>query len=820
MNDSLPEISSYSENGLAQASSFSTMFSTYQRLSTQKSSNLSSEIRIYRHQNWLRCVLAELTGKTPSKEICTWWSHCADEIIIKVCDYLQTSQTPFSSKLALFAYGKLGSSELNLSSDIDLVLVGQDGSAESLRASLSFLRQFQVLIQDSTDFGFCFRTDFDLRPGGRMGPLVPTTDQFIDYYGNYGEAWERLAFVRLRPLWGDPQVISSIMTFVEKLTFRKHLDYSLLSDLKTLRQKIHSQYSHRTTEEQIDLKLGLGGIRDLELFIHALQIVHGGKDLLLRQKKTSDAFDQIEQRALLPETEIHFLRNHYWNLRHLENLVQAENDQQTHILKTNFPLKVDFSSLRSQMLRCDHIVSSLLGKVDLQKRTLPETEKEQRDWLLGLGYQNHAINEVWPELISTTALSRQKERDESYRLRFLYLFIHELSSFPESQNRSLYLLRDFIKATRAKATFYSLFLNQEKLIPQVARIFSASPYLAGILSSRPELIDSFVFKTQSPLPQDPETLLEALSERKLLSELVNGSEFLNTLDLNLLTERVSQTADSICIDLLTTIDLDCRLELLCLGKWGGQELGLRSDLDFILVTADDPLEKDIKTARRFFNRLTETHQKGGSLYSIDLRLKPSGKGGLVVTSLPQLIDYLSTKAEAWERQAYLRSRILTRHSTSGKILENLHQACLLREVSKDELKELERIRQGLLKNSGKSSDKIDLKYAEGGLVDIEFAVQISFLTFQQRPESPQTTKQLSQLGWSDLNQNYQFMRLVEQLHQAVSIASASCLEIDSEGFKFVSNLLNCSEIELKNRLNKVQLESSELLKRLDPRRTP
>ena len=785
MNDALPEISTYPANCLSRAGAFSSTFSTYERLAQQTGSDFSAQLRISRHQYWLRCLLAELSEKNSTKEICSAWSGFADDLIQKVCEQLAG---PEPLNLALFAYGKLGSSELNLSSDIDLVLVGLQEDARHI----PFLRQFQKLVQDSTEFGFCFRTDFDLRPGGRMGPLVPTVDQFIDYYGNYGEAWERLAFVRLRPIWGNPLVVDPVLSFVEKLTFRKHLDFSLLSDLKTLRQKIHSQYIHRSTDQQIDLKLGLGGIRDLELFIHALQIVHGGKDPALRQRKTSDAFDQIEKRNILPESEIAFLKSHYWALRHLENLVQAESDQQTHILKATFAIPVDTPALRSQMARCDQIVSSLLGKVDLKLRTLPETENEQKDWLRGLGFRDLAINEVWPELISTTALSRQKERDESYRIRFLYLFILELARFPDSQNRSLYLLRDFIKATRAKATFYSLFLNQEDLISQIARIFSTSPYLAGILCSRPELIDSFVFKTQSPTSFDPEALLETLGERKLLSELINGAEFLNTLDLNLLTERVSQTADSICKDLLAAINPDGRLALLCLGKWGGQELGLRSDLDFIFVTMDDPTEKDMKAARRFFNRLTETHQRGGSLYSIDLRLKPSGRGGLVVTSLPQLLDYLANKAEAWERQAYLRSRLLESTSPPSRFATSIQQACLRRIISQKEISELEKIRQGLLKNSETSAKKIDLKYSAGGMVDIEFAAQIAFLVSQECPPSPQTSSQLLHLGWTELISKYQFMRLVEQLHQAVSVVASSSIEFDSEGFKFVSSLLRCS----------------------------
>lgn len=814
MSSGFPPLSSYTSEQIEEARQFSSVFSNFEQISQSSSADLSDQIRILRQQRWLECTLAELFQTTSTKDICAYWSQTADEILRAVCDSLVSDNV---GKIALFAYGKLGSSELNLSSDIDLVFISEDGA----EIPSSFVRRFQNLMQEITPKGFCFRTDFDLRPGGRMGPLVPTKEQFEDYYGNYGEAWERLAFVRLRPIWGHEDVQKSVMTFVSKFTFRKHLDYTLLSDLKTLRQKIHSQYSHRTTSEQIDLKLGLGGIRDLELFIHALQVVHGGKSLDLRQKKTSDAFDRLQQAQIIPTEDIDFLRSHYWKLRHLENLVQAEMDQQTHLLRQDFQLLKEkpalFGELHSTMQKCDQIVSTLLGKVDLKTKTIPGTEIEQTEWLQGLGYSTEVIENAWKPLFNQTVLSRQKERDESFRQRFLYLFIEELAHFPESRNRSLYLLQEFIKATRAKATFYSLFLNQESLIPQIARIFATSPYLAGLLCSRPELIDSFVYKTHSEAQNtsDPSQILEALGEKKLLSELINGSEFLNDLNLGQLTRRISEMADNVTSELLRSIDSQGQLRLLPLGKWGGQELGLRSDLDFIFLTEHDASEENIRTARRFFNRLTETHQRGGSLYSIDLRLKPAGKGGLVVTSQSQLLDYLAGKAEAWERQAYLRAR-----PADIELRKKIVAACLHRKLTTADLQELARIRKELQKNSQTNDEKWDLKYGVGGLVDIEFAAQIAFLNQGLIPTSASTSKQLQQLGWNELEKCYDFMRLTEQLQQAVSIMSTSTLEISSESFKFISSLLHLKEEELVHRLTSSLQMSTNLLKRLDPRQAP
>jgi glutamate-ammonia-ligase adenylyltransferase len=805
----IPEISSYRPEEIQKVREFSLQFATYERLLSQGAPDLKSQLRKQRHQVWIQCVLAEYHQKASTRQICGFWSETADQILNQVCQHLAEN---LDVPIALFAYGKLGSHELNLSSDIDLVFISETESSKTM----AFLRQFQNLIQEVTDFGFCFRNDFDLRPGGRMGPLVPTVEQFQDYYGNYGEAWERLAFVRLRPVWGNETVIQNVLNFTAKFTFRKHLDYTLLSDLQSLRQRIHSQYFHRSQENQIDLKLGVGGIRDLELFVHALQVVHGGRDLELRQRGTLDALQKLEEKKILPPGEIEFLKKHYWNLRHWENLVQAQADQQTHLLKQDFILPAPSEDLKNRMQQCDQLVSGLLGKVNLQTKTVPASEEDQILWLKDLGFDPNQISEIWKEMISNTALSRQKERDEGYRLRFLYLFVQELSKDPRHLTRSLSLLRDFLKATRAKATFYSLFLTEESLIPQMARIFSASPYLANLLCSRPELIDSFIYKTQQSLQsEDPQIFLDLLSERKLLSELINGTEFLQSLDLEHLTERMTETADLVATQLLQSVEREtnCELHLLALGKWGGRELGLRSDLDFIFVTSEEPEEKHLKAARKFFHRLTESHHRGGSLYSIDLRLKPSGKGGLVVSSYAQILDYLENQADPWERQAYLRSRFFNSKFSERELIQRSFQ----RGLSPEDLKLLNEIRKALLKNASSSPSSLDLKYGAGGMVEIEFATQIAVLE-KQIQTSGRTSDQMQALGWKDLQTLYGFLRLVEQAHQIVVLTSSSILDTESENFDSAASLLHETRAGLEKKLRSALHDSQQLLKRLDPRR--
>ncbi len=780
---------------------------------------LSQQLRLYRHRAWSRCALAEYFQKNSCEHICYFWSQVADYLVQQVHSRFAPEN------LAVFAYGKWGAGELNLSSDIDLVLISEQDSRENI----SFVRKLQTFLHEPTDCGFCFRLDFDLRPGGRMGQMVTTVEQFSDYYGNYGEAWERLAFVRLRAIVGTENISEQVYKFVNKFCYRRHLDYSLLSDLKILRQRIHSHYNIHTylnaTELTIDLKLGIGGIRDLELFVHTLQVVHGGKDKDLRHPQTGQALTNLREKELLPKEDVKFLLQHYWDLRHYENLAQAYDDQQTHLLHQSdlknlicqqphdFEKQI-FFDLNNHMQNCDTMVSGLLGKVDTQARSVPDELPLQQQWLRSLKYSERACTETWPEIIQATALSRQKERDEFLRKRFLFLMIEKLAQYSQTQDRGLGILADFLKATRAKATFFSLLLSHENLIDQVAKIFATSPYLSGLLCARPELLDSYVYRAHSPtVDQDLEGLLASLSEKKLLSELIDGAQFLQDYNLQILIEHQSETADDLVGQLLSSIEqsFNNQLEIVRLGKWGGQEMGVRSDLDFIFVTEQEPTENDMRSARKFFHALTFAHHKSGALYSVDLRLKPSGKGGLVVTSKDKLLQYLSQEAPAWERQAYLRCRPLGRFLHRHQIL----QACFARPLRDEDLLELKNIRQKLLRPQEEES--IDLKYVSGGLVDIEFAVQVRVLKSAVETTSSQTEFLLREFAWHSLAETYQQLRKIEQVSQLLHSSSTQKIFFNDDAFSHLSQMMEMSSDAMRKSILKLVDDSQHTLKRLDPR---
>lgn len=800
----IPRLDTYSAADLDEVRRFSPAFQRYEQLL-----NLSPGQTLHhnRHEAWLKCATATVLKRASTAEICRFWSETADQILQKAWREAGLE----GQGAALFALGKHGAQELNLSSDIDLLVVGDAESALLLEKGL---RAFQARIQNVADMGFCFRLDFDLRPGGKMGPLITSPSQFQDYYWSQGETWERLALVRLRPVTGAPDLVSAIEDQARRFSYRKFLDFTLLDDLKALRARVH-QFGFQRRAGEIHIKLEVGGIRDIELFVHSLLILNGGKIPRLRTRSTSEALAFLRDQGLLTAGDAQSLLDNYWHFRHVENLVQAVEDRQTHFV----PVGLDVT-LGERMATVDRIVTGLLGAAvpaDGESR-LPATDDGQSAWLEDLGFSRDAIQDTWPRLISSTALSHKNDRDERARQEFLYLFVQELSRQP-GRDLGLGILEDFVRATRAKATFFTMLLRSPRLIQDLARLFCLSPYLGSILAARPELLDHFILQSDDPWAGEMDQLLLQMNDRKLLTEIWAANQFLSDRDLGALNSRITAMADEICRQLLWQLKTEypgAQLEIVTMGKWAGTELGVRSDLDFIFVSNSKPTEEDAKVARRFISRLADPH-KGGHLYEVDLRLRPSGQSGALLVERDQLHLYWKETAEPWERQAYLRARPL-----DGRI-ELDKNLLFARSLTTEDLAELLRIRSKLLVPL--QEDKIDLKYAPGGLLDIEFVVQTAVLQKQNLNYGCSTSEMLMALIQADpvwaadgakLAQHYRLLRVYEQVMQLSAAHRQKYFERGKPAFARMASLLNLNPENAWIQLVKVLRDSRDILNVLDP----
>lgn len=805
----IPSLTDLSPEEIKKVEAASPAFSRYEKILNQHPSDERSLLRIERNARWMRACAATILKSAKTKDICLFWSQTAREILSKAWSLAKLDQYP----AALMALGKLGANELNLSSDVDILVIC---GPEHLREVERGIRRFRDLVATPTEFGFCFRLDFDLRPGGRWGPVLTTPSQFEDHYWNQGETWEKMALVRLDFVCGSQGLGKTTVELARRFAFRRFLDYTLLDDMKAVRQRIHRQ-GFEPQDGFIHLKLERGGIRDIEMFVNAIQILKGGKNKPLQTPSTEKVFRLLEKEHLVSKKEIQFLRESYWEFRHYEHIAQAHEDRQTHFWDTT---EAPAKSLLQKMARVDRIVSGLLGQADEEPvLEIPTDEEVQKSWLHQLGFSDISIREVWPRVISVTALSRKTQRDEQARRAFLYQFIHEIAQDAQGRDLALALLADFARAIRAKATFFSMFNREPLLVKDLAKLFSLSPYLGSILSSRPELLDNFILNSAEAFSGDFEKMLDQMAERKLLTELWAATRFLDDYDLPHLFRAVTETADAINSQLLTTLSETHEagaLGILCLGKWGGRELGLRSDLDFVFICETKPTEAEHKVARRLISRLSDAH-RGGSLYEMDLRLRPLGHAGALLIQRESLFEFLHERAEIWERQAYLRARPLSGEPFDLGFLSQT-------EVSRDQWIKLNDIRQRLHKHPREGVN--DLKFSPGGMSEIEFSVQLAMFEHHAPHSSPSTDDMIHSLQsvsgeWSshgeELWKNYLFLRRVEQAIALSGQFRTHEIADDGELIQRCARVLKTRPETLSEEIGFTLARNRELLRDLDPR---
>lgn len=810
----IPCLDEYSQQQLDQASKACPAIERYLVLLKNSPQQFEDSLRLERHTSWLQASLAVYFQNTPPEEVCAFWSQSADKLLIKAWRHIGLQ----NHNLCLFALGKLGSNELNLSSDVDLIVIG---SPENPEEATRALKQFKKVLNDHSEFGFALRVDFDLRPDGAWGPLIISIPHFQDHYWSRGETWERLAMIRLRKICGPEELVSATYDLANRFCYRKYLDYTLMEDLKSLRARIHAK-TFRSSDNVLDLKLCIGGIRDAELFIHSLQVIHGGRNPSLRTTNTSEACRRLS--SALPENRksLDRLLELYWTMRNLENQVQIHSDEQTHNLNESgpYPVPADecWTLAKQTTTEINQIVSTLLGTLDHSSNQLPKNLDSQIRWLKDLGYSDPVIEKIWPEIIKASALSHRKDRDENARKDFLFTFVTSLAEQSPNRDLALSVFLDFIRSIRAKSTLFNLILRNNKLLNRLVVLFAHSPYMGQVIASRPELIDSFLYG-QHELSDDTEESLQLLFEKRQLSEIHAAIAFFENKEPLEVSQSLSATADTIASSLREIIlqeVLGSSFEILCLGKWGSKEMGFNSDLDFVLIKDGEINPDDHRASKRFINFMTSS-QRGGKIYEIDMRLRPSGSKGPLLVTKDNLYEYLKNKAEPWERQSYLKMRPLSSMDLWSR------QILIEKPLTADDLKELARIRSQLLRPTTEKG--VDIKYAPGGLIELEFAVQTDVLNRQIPSEQGSTLYLLKLLAdcttnwsshYSELESIYISLRKWEQLLRLTTQSSSTLIATDGDPLRRMAVHLNTDSQQAFLNIQNLLMQSQQILKILDP----
>ncbi len=728
------------------------------------------------------------------------------------------------------AMGKLGGHELNFSSDVDLVFLFSAAGATDGARALSNEEYFRLLAQRVIDLlsrntadGFVYRVDVRLRPFGSAGPLAVSISALENYLVQNGRDWERYAWIKARVVndWADAEYL--YRDVLRPFVYRRYLDYGVFSSLRDMKALIEAEVARK--EFKGNLKLGPGGIREIEFIVQALQLVRGGTVAPLREREILKALPSLVRAGCLPDRDAAELTTAYRYLRLAENRIQALHDRQTHDLPAD---AADQARLAAAMGCPDW--GAFLGELQVQRDTVA---RHFRD-IVFRGVNANGDDVAAPAAESGTAgLARvwleeaapdvQRQRlaaagcrdadgvlervrrlregglpqrlDEPGRQRLDALVPAVLLAACRQAEaiRALDGMVLVLEAIGRRSAYFALLNENPAALQRLVGICAASEFLAQLVATHPllldELLDPRVFE-QAPsrselaadldvrlarvAADDAEARLDALRNFQQAAIFrVAVVDLTGVLPLMKVSDRLTDIAELVLEAALTLawqelvgrhgeprcvaggVARPARFAIVAYGKLGGLELGYGSDLDLVFLNDSEGEQEQTDGAQPldnavFFSRLTRRvisiltmHTTSGKLYEVDIRLRPSGQSGLLVSSLAAFDLYQRQDAWTWEHQALLRSRAVAGDAGVKAAFEQLRVKALTTYVRRDNLaKEVAEMRQRMRDELSKGTPGLlDVKQDPGGITDIEFLVQ--YLVLREAWRYPDLVR------WSD-----------------------------------------------------------------------
>ena len=751
------------------------------------------ELRQARQLLLMALMERDLRGLAPLQEVCSAMtafaaastgaalSQAGRELAAQFGEPRDAAGEP--QDLLAVAMGKGGADELNVSSDLDLVFVHRDegecaapaGSRRAPMATSEFMhrvaRRTIALLAESTAEGFVFRVDTRLRPNGDSGPLVASLAMLEEYFYAQGREWERFAWLKGRVIADsglageaarqrDEHALAAIVT---PFVFRRYLDFRAFGALRSLHALIRSEVARRDARDagSIDVKLGRGGIREVEFAAQLFQVVRGGRDPGLRDPRTLVTLQRLAERGLLPAADATALTEAYTLLRRTEHALQYREDAQTHRL----PSEPEGRAQIAAMLAMD--------SADFEARLECARSAVQRvfDGLLHDGDEASAAErgegatagEAPPET-PAPVVSRLEQLRASTRLRSAReetrAAVERLiaRARTERTGEAAFLrLLDLIESVIGRPAYLALLSQYPQAQARVMRLLGLSRWAAEYLTRHPIVLDELLdgqllapvdyagweagVRAAIALARNPDGQADVERQMDIAREAHHAQVFrllVQDLEGRHSVERLADLLSELA-DRVLAIALDCvwptvrnrhreqpRFAVIGYGKLGGKELGYASDLDLVFVFDDDDdraPQAYTTLAQRLSNWLS-ARTGAGQLFDIDLRLRPNGNAGLPVVSLEGFAQYQRDAAWVWEHQALTRARFVAGDATIGAAFEAQRREILARPRDPGALRdEVVAMRARMHDGHPNRSALFDLKHDEGGMVDIEFIVQ-------------------------------------------------------------------------------------------------
>ncbi len=757
--------------------------------------DLMQRLRWLRQQEQARFIFRELSEDFSSHENFAGLSAFADACIKAALAWLEMEMKV--TGLIVLALGKLGGEELNLSSDIDLIFACTD-TADVQMLQLQGQRLIRILDALTGD-GRVFRVDMRLRPWGEGSALVYRCSAMEAYYEQHGRDWERYALVKARPVAGACQAGEDLLTQLRPFIFRRYIDFGALQAVRQMKALIEREERRRGDD---NIKLGVGGIREIEFIVQVFQLLRGGRDRELQSRSTLTALAVLENRQLLPAADARDLRSHYLYLRHLEHILQAQDDRQTQVLPVD-PVSrqrvalamgyLNWQELEVDLVHCRQRVQSVFRNVVSPPSSESDNQEytEFRDcwsglldapiaWLTEQGYADAAL--LWQQL-STLASSR-KLRGLSALARerldtFMPMLIKRALQVSDPGLAVMRLL-PLVESVLQRTVYLVMLMESPERLMRLLEIVVASPWIAEELARYPILLDELLSTptlteppSQTNYRDELQQMLLRLPEQDLESSMqvlrlfqkgrvlqVAAADVNGQLPLMQVSDALTHIAEAVLEVVLNLAwrDLTARHGLpglqedrrhfmvVAYGKLGGLELGYGSDLDLVFIHDGDeqgmttgPLALDqasffARLGQKMIHILTASMAEG-RLYEVDMRLRPSGHSGLLVTSIHAFQRYQEQAAWLWEHQALVRARPVVGDEQLAAAFAALRQEILCRPRDLRMLaQEVAGMREKMHKSGQHAQQKINpqqfyIKHDAGGIVDIEFMVQYGVLAW-------------------------------------------------------------------------------------------
>jgi glutamate-ammonia-ligase adenylyltransferase len=751
----------------------------------------------------LLVALADIGGAWDVTRITRALTEVADAAVGAAVDYLMAGAAR-AGKLAppdpaipaaasgyiVLAMGKMGAHELNYSSDIDLIIF-YDPEAAALRHGtepaplyIRMTRDLVRLLQQRTADGYVFRVDVRLRPDPASTQIAISLPAALDYYEGRGQNWERAAMIKARPCAGDIAAGEAALKALAPFVWRKHLDYAAVADVHAMKSQIHAYRGHGAIAvEGHNVKLGRGGIREIEFFVQTQQLIAGGRHPRLRGRETLALLDALADGGFIDGEARASLATAYRFLREVEHRLQMVADEQTHTLPATREGVERFARFLGHAGR-DAFAEALvvqLTAVQLHYARLFESAPTQEAVRRGLVFPNDADDRETLDKLALMGFRRPVEgstavrrwlagappalRGELARGILAELVPLLIDQFARSDNpdAAVVAFDRFLGSLHGGARLLSLLRENPGLLSLVALLLGNAPRLADTLALRPQVIDALLDPAFFGALPDAGQLADRLSES--LGQASSYEDFLDRVRLfgqeqmfligtrvlsGTVTARQAGAAFASLADVIiramhgAVTDQFAALygrmrgqasAVLALGKLGGREMTASSDLDLILVYEFDPENPESDGERKlhggqYFARLTQrlvnamsVQTNYGKLYDVDMRLRPSGRSGPVATSFAAFESYQRTEAWTWEHMALTRARVV---SAPPELARRLNEAirsvlCGARNaaVIAADVAEMRRA----IAMEKREDARWDLKYAAGGMVDLEFIAQ-------------------------------------------------------------------------------------------------